>query len=141
MAIQYTSEFDLSYTTKDSCGLDLFVAEECVLTDKNYIKVRSYTKFNMPKGYFGLLAGRSSSAVKRGIEVAIGIVDQDYTGEVSVVAKSISGEVKLLRGERIAQYVIVPYCQLPIEKISSDEFEKNVSDKERGDKGFGSSGL
>ncbi len=139
--IQYTSEFDLSYATKDSCGLDLFIAEDCVLSDKRYIKIRTYTKFNMPKGYFGLIAGRSSSAPKRGIEVAVGIVDQDYTGEVSVVAKSLSGEIKLQKGERIAQFVVIPYCQLPIEKISADDFEKNTADSTRGEKGFGSSGL
>ena len=139
--IKYTSEFSLSYSTKNSCGLDLYVAEDTILTDNIYIKLPTYTRFDIPSGYFGLIAARSSSALKRGIEVCIGIVDQDYNGEVGVVAKSVSGDVSLKRGERIAQIVIVPYCQLPISKISDEEFDNLTKDKDRGNRGFGSSGL
>ena len=139
--IRYTSEFDLSYSTKNSCGLDLYIAEDCILSDDKYVKLATYTCFDIPSGYFGLLAARSSSALKRGVEVCIGIVDQDYTGYVGIVAKSVSGNIELKKGERIAQIVIVPYCQLPISKISNDEFETLTKDKDRGDRGFGSSGL
>ncbi len=139
--IKYTSEFDLSYSTKNSCGLDLYVAEDSTLTDNKYIKLLTYTRFDIPFGYFGLLAARSSSALKRGIEVCIGIVDQDYTGYVGIVAKSVSGNIELKKGERIAQIVIVPYCQLPISKISNEEFDIITKDKDRGNRGFGSSGI
>jgi len=139
--IKYTSEFDLSYSTKNSCGLDLYVAEDSILTDNKYIKLLTYTRFDIPFGYFGLLAARSSSALKRGIEVCIGIVDQDYTGYVGIVAKSVSGNIELKKGERIAQIVIVPYCQLPISKISNEEFDIITKDKDRGNRGFGSSGI
>ena len=139
--IKYTSEFDLFYSTKNSCGLDLYVAEDSILTDNKYIKLLTYTRFDIPFGYFGLLAARSSSALKRGIEVCIGIVDQDYTGYVGIVAKSVSGNIELKKGERIAQIVIVPYCQLPISKISNEEFDIITKDKDRGNRGFGSSGI
>ncbi len=139
--IQYTSEFDLSYSTKDSCGLDLYIAEDYILSDDKYVKLATYTRFDIPSGYFGLLAARSSSALKRGIEVCIGIVDRDYTGYVGIVAKSVSGKVELKKGERIAQIVIVPYCQLPISKISNEEFDNITKNKDRGDRGFGSTGI
>jgi dUTP pyrophosphatase len=64
-----------------------------------------------------------------------GTIDADYRGELIVTFKEIDdrGEIYAV-GERIAQAVLVPIPQVRYEEV--DE----LTDTERGDGGFGSTG-
>ena len=80
---------------------------------------------------------RSGMALKQGLIVANqpGTIDEDYRGTVGVILMNSTpflSEIK--KGERIAQ--IVP-GYVPAYKIS---FTEEVTETERGNKGFGSSG-
>jgi dUTP pyrophosphatase len=64
-----------------------------------------------------------------------GTIDSDYRGEIMCILINLSQEsVKLERGERIAQLVIVPVSQADL--LVVDVLEET----QRGEGGFGSTG-
>jgi dUTP pyrophosphatase len=75
--------------------------------------------------------------VKHGLDVGAGVVDPDYTGELKVVLFNHDPtQTFVIRpGYRIAQLIVEPYVTPVVEEV----FE--VAETERGDAGFGSTGL
>ena len=91
----------------------------------------------LPKGTFGAIFARSGLATKQGLRPAncVGVIDSDYRGEIKVALHNDSNEHRVVSGgERIAQLVVIPY--LNVELFEADE----LSDTERGEGGFGSTG-
>ena len=91
----------------------------------------------IPDGHVGLLFPRSS-IYKQDLLLtnSVGVVDSGYRGEVMFKFKPIAYEVKqhYQVGDRIGQLIIIPYPY--IEFVEAEE----LSDSERGEGGFGSSG-
>lgn len=76
-----------------------------------------------------------SGHTSRGIVAQFGTIDKGYRGEISITLFNFNNfKVEILPKERIAQLVICPIFKPKIEKVSQ------LSESERGDKGFGSSG-
>ena len=89
-------------------------------------------------GYEVQVRPRSGLAAKKGITVlnAPGTIDADYRGEVCVILVNLSSEPFVVeKGERIAQLVLSRH-----ECIEWDEC-RSLSESERGDGGFGSTGV
>lgn len=92
-------------------------------------------QISIPSGCYARIAPRSGLAVK-GIDIAAGVVDFDYTGYIRVLVVNNSKEVfKVKHGERIAQIIL--------EKIIDPVFIETTSIDftDRGDNGFGSTGV
>lgn len=88
-------------------------------------------------GYVMLIYARSSLAVKHGIAPAncTGVVDMDYRGEIFVALRNSSDKpYSISHKERIAQLIVSPVYYPEIEEAS------DLSDTERGEGGFGSTG-
>ena len=125
--------------SKFAAGADLYSAE-----DADVVIAPSETKFigtglamEIPEGYVGLVYARSGLACKRGLAPAnkVGVVDSDYRGEIKVALHNHGKEAQTVeKGERIAQMVIAPYLSVNYEE--ADE----LSETERGEGGFGSTG-
>jgi dUTP pyrophosphatase len=117
-------------------GLDLYSVEEVVLQPGEWKAIPTGVAVEIPKGYFGLIKDRSGLALKYALHCLAGVVDENYRGEVKVVLINLGREpVKLEKHTRIAQLLIIPY--LPVEVKEVEE----LSETERGEGGFGSSGL
>ena len=89
----------------------------------------------LPDGYGMLLKDRSGLAVKNGIHVLAGVIDNGYRGEVKICLTNLSDTTMSFNvGDKIAQGVLhqVPVCK--VEEI------QGLSETKRGEKGFGSSG-
>lgn len=87
----------------------------------------------IPVGYVGLLASKSG-LMKDGITTR-GVVDSDYRGSVGVVMYNHGKEgIMIEAGQKITQMVILP-CITPVVQIVNE-----LSETERGDGGFGSTG-
>lgn len=89
----------------------------------------------LPKGYEAVVRPRSGLSLQK-IDVCIGTVDSNYRGEVKACIENNSeGSFDVKNGDRI--------CQLAIRKTEDIVFEQvdKLSDSERGDNGFGSSGI
>ncbi|NWS09581.1 POK9 protein, partial [Motacilla alba] len=82
-------------------------------------------------GLGALLLGRSSASMA-GLIVLPGVIDADFTGEIMIVAYTLTPPLIVKKGTRIAQLVL--YLKVCTE---SDVFRKAPK---RGDKGFGSTG-
>ncbi len=84
-----------------------------------------------------LIFARSGLALRSGLAMAngVGVIDSDYRGEVQVPVVNLSDKpVYISNGERIAQMLV-----MPVTVPEMIEFE-NLSDTERGEGGFGSTG-
>ena len=132
---------DLGYAHWGDAGIDLTARQFICLSPFG----EEHDKFLMPtgiavaipQGYFGMIVPRSSSA-KLGIMLAntMGIIDSGYRGELLVYIRNMKNEhVYIDRGMRIAQLVIVPFCQV-LEFVQIEE----LSETSRGDGRFGSTG-
>ena len=89
----------------------------------------------IPEGFEAVIRPRSGLA-KQGIVATIGTIDCDYRGVVGVNLFNHSWKALTVRdGERICQLVIQE-----VPKVQMIEVEE-LSETERGERGFGSSGL
>ncbi|HID79514.1 MAG TPA: dUTP diphosphatase [Aquifex aeolicus] len=121
---------------KGDAGLDLYSVENVILKPGEWKAVSTGIAIEIPQGYFGLVKDRSGLALKYALHCLAGVIDENYRGEVKVLLINLGNrEVKLEKHSRIAQLLIVPYLETEVEE------SENLSDTERGEKGFGSSGL
>ena len=92
----------------------------------------------IPIGYEAQVRPRSGLALRHGLTVlnSPGTIDADYRGEVGVVLIHHGDElVTLERGDRIAQLVFAK-----VEDVTWAEVD-DLDDSERGEGGFGSTGV
>ncbi|KAA6310573.1 hypothetical protein EZS27_038147, partial [termite gut metagenome] len=77
---------------------------------------------------------------KEGLVVPLGTVDNDYRGEIKVKIYNLGNKIqRIKKGDRIAQLVIsAVYYGEKVHITYTNEINK---DTERGEKGFGSSGV
>ncbi|MDE6225110.1 MAG: dUTP diphosphatase, partial [Muribaculaceae bacterium] len=95
-------------------------------------------KVELPSGYEMQIRPRSGLALKHGITLVNtpGTIDADYRGEIGVILINLSDKEFVVNdGERIAQMVVAPYTRVAWESAES------ISDTERGEGGFGHTGV
>lgn len=95
--------------------------------------------FEIPEGFAMMIYSRSSSGFNMDVRLSncVGVIDADYRGEVKVklIQDVLShSPVVISKGDRIAQAMLVPVQK--VELIETSE----ISETERGEKGFGSTG-
>lgn len=122
-----------------SAGVDLYACIERPITIPAHStkKIGTGLVMELPDGYFGAIAARSGLSVKEGLRPAncLGIIDSDYRGEYIVALHNDTDEAKLIMpSQRIAQLILIQYSTINFEEV--DE----LSETERGDGGFGSTG-
>lgn len=131
--------------TEHAAGYDLSAHSLDFTEDGFIVKIGTGVHFSIPVGHVGVLVPRSS-IYKKGLLLAnsVGIIDADYRGEVIFVYRSANGEkldsnyISTLLGERIGQIVFLQLPQFSMYEVDSlDELGKT----ERGEGGFGSTGL
>lgn len=127
--------------SKDAAGYDLYCASSAVVRiyPRETIKISTGIQMEIPDGYVGLIFARSGIAVKKGLRPAnaVGVIDSDYRGEVIVALHNDSSEIQYVEPrDRVAQLVLVEYLAPEIEEVVED-----LTKTERGEGGFGSSGV
>lgn len=117
-----------------AAGLDLYASEPVTLYPGEVFKVPTALAIEMPAGHFGMIATRSSIALKN-LTVFTTIVDLDYRGELFITVRNDRPEpYQVQAGDRLAQLVVMPYCAG--QAIEAED----LSDTERGAGGYGSTG-
>lgn len=122
-------------------GLDLYAYKFINAQSEKVLVVRPDTTYmidtglhvEIPVGYCGLVLPRSSSA-KDGLLVHTGVIDSGYTGSIKITVNALNDAKVVRLNDRIAQLVILPIPAFELEKVDS------LSDSDRGNNGFGSSG-
>lgn len=116
-------------------GLDIYSFESLVLEKGQKQIVGTGIASEIEEGYFVSFRDRSSLAAQYGIHVLAGVIDSNYRGEWKVVLINLGDEdYEIQKGDRIAQAII--HRVYDVECIEVSE----LSESERGGKGFGSSG-
>ncbi|KGF07278.1 MAG: dUTP diphosphatase [Ezakiella sp.] len=128
------------YQTSGAAGMDIraFVPSDIKIKPGEVKLVPTGLYLEIPKGYEIQVRARSGLALKNSIGVAngIGTIDSDYRGELCVILVNFGqNEFVVKNGDRIAQMVLNKYE--PIEFVVDEE----LSSTERGEGGFGSSGV
>jgi dUTP pyrophosphatase len=125
-----------TYSKDGDAGMDLTITREIENTSFS-VSYGFGIAMEIPKGYVGLVFPRSSVRNQDLIlSNCVGVIDSGYRGELQATFKKTNGldSLKYKVGERGAQIVILPYPKVSM--VESDE----LSDTERGDGGFGSTG-
>lgn len=123
-----------------SAGYDLYACINSPVTIPPHTteKIGTGLAIEIPNGYFGAIFARSGLATKEGLRPAncVGCCDSDYRGEYIVALHNDTNEAKLIMpNERIAQLVVMPYLSIEFEEVAE------LTDTERGNGGFGSTGV
>lgn len=129
-----------AYSTLLSAGMDVRaeLSESITLEPMQRVIVPTGLYFEIPAGYEIQVRPRSGLAAKHGITVlnSPGTIDADYRGELKVILVNLSSEPFVIEsGERIAQIVLAEHAHIEWQETSE------LSDSERGDGGFGSTGV
>ena len=133
--LNYKDAIKPSRGSDEAAGYDLYVYESGLLMPNETRLFDTGISIRVPEGTYGRIAPRSSIS-KRSILVNAGVIDRDYTGPVKVMLHNLSNDNFVIeKGNRIAQLII--------EKISTPEVElvDELDDTERGNGGFGSTGI
>ena len=125
--------------SEEAAGYDLYAAnsEPVSIAPHTTEKVGTGIACALPYGSFGAIFARSGLATKQGLRPAncVGVCDSDYRGEYIVAVHNDTDEVKIIQpGDRIAQLVLLPFIPMMFNVV--DE----LSDTDRGEGGFGSTG-
>ena len=121
--------------TEGSAGFDLSTPFGFTLPPGESMTVPVGFAFEIPKGYFGLIKPRSSLALA-GLTTDAGVIDQDYIGQIKVITVNRNRliAIRIDKGERFAQLIILPYLVAKLKE------ECQLQTTKRGEAGFGSTG-
>lgn len=122
-------------------GLDLYAMHGGILYPTRDA-VKSNTRvfdtgvhIELPHGYYGKIESKSGLNVTHGVVSCGGVIDEGYTGSIMVKLYNLGGRpYEISAGDKIAQLVIMPYVTPTLELVDT------LSQTERGDNGFGSTG-
>ena len=126
------------YANPGDAGLDLYSVEEKVIQPGEAELIRTGIVIELPPGTEAQIRPRSGLALKHSVTVlnSPGTIDEGYRGEIKVILINHGKEpFKVEKHMRIAQMVVAPVARV---KITETE---QLSGSERGEGGFGSSGL
>jgi dUTP pyrophosphatase len=135
-----------TYATEGAACFDLYAAtvndearSEYIFSTSRLI-IGTGLVFEIPPGYMMRIAPRSGLAFKHGVIAFPGVIDSDFRGEVKVLLhrrQDASGfhALQITPGDRIAQAYV---CEIP--QIKFEEVDE-LTETERGDGGFGSTGV
>ena len=118
---------EIGYKSDGAAAIDIYA-----LPTKNgyFDGYKTGIAVEIPEGYVGIIVPRSSTGIKGyTIKNTIGVIDSDYRGEIKLHLF-----VPVTQKIRVAQMLIMPCPQFNI------EFAESLSETDRGEGGFGSTG-
>jgi dUTP pyrophosphatase len=122
------------YAKSGDAGMDL----TCTSTTKTtkYFEYGTGLAIEIPKGYSGFVFPRSSiSKTDHFLKNSVGVIDSGYRGEIKLrmsVPTDSKNEYKV--GDKIGQLIIMKLPWVEIQEV------QELSDTDRGEGGFGSTG-
>ena len=129
------------YAYPSDSGFDLFSTEEVILQPFGRALVPTGIKLSIPDEFEIQVRPKSGLAINQGLTVlnTPGTVDSGYNGEIKVIIFNTNNiSVSIPKGTKIAQAVLSPVVNGKY--VNLVQVDK-VNDGDRGDNGFGSTGL
>lgn len=147
-------DWDLKYAKTDDVGFDLPVLVQDIKFIKGYdgriefdewfdippgstVEIPTGLRICLPRDAWGNVRARSSTGFKHGLIVLDSVIDPGYVGSMYILVHNPTpNAVRIVQGMKLAQLVLIPRYNVT-EVIKVDQLPKT----ERGETGFGSSGL
>ncbi len=124
------------YAHPHDAGMDLYASETVVILPQERTLIPTGLALSIPIGYVGLIWDKSGIATKHGLKTMAGVIDSGYRGEVKILLHNLSDKsYTIVAGTKIAQMLIQPVEQKQIVEV------EELDETERGEQGFGSSGV
>jgi dUTP pyrophosphatase len=142
--MKYTNDTDIKepeYAYKSDSGFDLRSVEDIWVQANDRKLIPTGLRFDIPDGFEIQVRSKSGLALNQGLMVlnSPGTVDSGYQGEIKVIMFNTTNQkIKIEKGQKIAQAVVCPVVNgrwIDLIKVET------LSEKDRNDKGFGSTGL
>jgi len=130
-----------SYAYESDSGFDLRANEDVWLHPFDRALVPTGLRFDIPEGYEIQVRSKSGLALNQGLMVlnSPGTVDSGYQGEIKVIIFNTTNQkVKIEKGQKVGQAVLCPVVNGKLVNLVQ---VKEIKEKDRNDKGFGSTGL
>jgi dUTP pyrophosphatase len=129
-----------AYATEGAAGMDLLaaIAGDIGLAPGAFAAIPTGIALALPTGFEAQVRPRSGLALKSGVTVlnAPGTIDCDYRGEIKAILINHGAQTfTVSRGMKIAQLVITAHARVEWEERAE------LDTTERGERGFGSTGL
>ena len=121
-----------------------------VIDNELYITIMPNGRVLIPSGIHSwmspnsalIAANKSGVATKTGLVFGAQVVDSDYSGEIHIsVINTSNVPVTVKGGEKLIQFIHTPVLLTPLEEVDKDAYNKLHHLSERGEGGFGSTGL
>ena len=128
-----------TYAKSGDAGMDLIVTS-IISETPSQITYGLGIALEIPEGFVGLVFPRSSIRKTRlQLSNSVGVIDSGYRGELQATFNKITTTIENQKndykvGDRVCQIMIIPYPQIQFEETD------DLSDTERGEGGFGSTG-
>lgn len=128
-----------THGSKYSAGYDLHacIDKPVIIKPHSTEKIGTGLAMELPNGYFGAIFARSGLATKQGLRPSncVGVCDSDYRGEYIVALHNDSDEERIVEpNDKIAQLILMEYTIIDFQEV------QELSETNRGDGGFGSTG-
>jgi dUTP pyrophosphatase len=130
-----------SYNYGGDSGFDLYSTEEITIPPFGRVLVPTGLAFDIQDGYEIQVRSKSGLAINQGLMVlnSPGTVDSSYSAEVKVIIFNTNQtSFTITKGMKVAQAVLCPVVNGKWVKLNEIN---EIPDKDRGDRGFGSTGI
>ena len=127
-----------NFAHKGDAGMDLYSIEKVIIPKNETRLIKTGISIELPHMTEAQVRPRSGLALKHSITVlnSPGTIDEGYRGEIGVILINHGKEDFVVEKHmKIAQMVIKPIYEIHIEEV------KDLSDTERCNGGFGSTGM
>lgn len=115
-------------------GIDLYAAERQYIPAYEWRAIKTGLAFEIPEGYHLQVHTRSSYAKYR-VQCHLGIIDSGYRNELLIIVHNNGLEDFIVeKGSKFCQIIVAPVPDVTLEEV------QELSDSDRGQGGFGSSG-
>lgn len=135
------SEVELGYNYPTDSGFDFYSSEDVELSSFGRALISTGVRIELPENIELQVRSKSGLAINKGLMVlnSPGTVDEGYTGEIKIILFNTNNHsVKIDKGMKIAQGVF-SRC-INGKEVNLIKVEK-INEKERGENGFGSTGI
>ena len=130
-----------SYAYQSDSGFDLRSTEELWIQANDRRLIPTGLRLDIPDGYEIQVRSKSGLAINQGLFVlnSPGTVDSGYLGEIKVILFNTNNfEYVVKKGTKVAQAVLCPVVNGKWINLTKTD---KINDKDRNEKGFGSTGL
>ena len=85
--------------SKRAAGLDLYSSIDINIEVGSMKKINTGIRVSLPENSYGSIRDKSSLAAK-GLLTLVGVIDNDYTGEIFVIITSLKEPIKTKKGQK-----------------------------------------